>query len=40
MTKMKAVRKDLRTPWCWLVLLANWVLVPFAWLTYRGGVPV
>lgn len=40
MTKMEAVRKDLRTPWCWLVLLANWVLVPFAWLTYRGGGPV
>ena len=34
---MEAVRKDLRTPWCWLALLANWVLVPFAWLTYWGG---
>jgi hypothetical protein len=24
----------------WLILLANWALVPFAWLTYRGGAPV
>ena len=23
-----------------LVLLVNWALVPFAWLTYRGGAPV
>ena len=28
-----------RWPW-WLMLLANWALVPFAWLTYRGGGPV
>lgn len=28
-----------RWPW-WLVLLANWALVPFAWLTWRGGGPV
>ena len=32
------VWNDLRRwPW-WLALLANWALVPFAWLTYRGGV--
>lgn len=34
------VWNDLRRwPW-WLALLANWALVPFAWLTYRGGGPV
>lgn len=37
---METIRKDLRTPWYWLTLLANWALVPFAWLTYRGGGPV
>lgn len=37
---MEAIRQDLRTPWYWLALLANWALVPFAWLTYRGGGPV
>ena len=30
-------KQDLRTPWYWLVLLANWALVPFAWLTWQGG---
>ncbi len=33
-------KQDLRSPWYWLSLLANWALVPFAWLTYRGGGPV
>ena len=33
-------RNDLRRWQWWLVLLANWVLVPFAWLTYRGGGPM
>lgn len=37
---MEAIRQDLHTPWYWLTLLANWSLVPFAWLTYRGGGPV
>lgn len=29
-----------KKPIYWLVLLANWALVPFAWLTYAGGGPV
>ena len=33
-------KQDLRSTWYWLTLLANWVLVPFAWLTYRGGAPM
>ena len=33
-------KQDLRSTWYWLILLANWVLVPFAWLTYRGGAPM
>lgn len=33
-------RNDLRRWQWWLALLANWALVPFAWLTYRGGGPV
>lgn len=33
-------KHDLRTPWYWLTLFANWALVPFAWLTYWGGGPV
>lgn len=33
-------KQDFCTPWYWLALLANWALVPFAWLTYRGGGPV
>lgn len=33
-------KQDLRTPWYWLALLANWALVPFAWLTWQGGVLV
>ena len=31
---------DLRRWQWWLTLLANWALVPFALLTYRGGGPV
>lgn len=31
---------DLRRWTWWLTLLANWVLVPFAWLTYWGGGPM
>ena len=34
------VKEDLCSWQWWLVLLANWVLVPFAWLTYRGGGPM
>ena len=33
-------KQDLSNPWYWLTLLANWALVPFAWLTYRGGAPM
>ena len=33
-------RNDLRRWQWWLALLANWALVPFAWLTYRGGGPM
>ena len=33
-------RNDLRRWQWWLALLANWTLVPFAWLTYWGGGPV
>ena len=33
-------KQELRSPWYWLSLLANWALVPFAWLTYRGGAPM
>ena len=34
------MKNDLcRWQW-WLTLLVNWALVPFAWLTYRGGGPV
>ena len=34
------VWNDLRRWLWWLALLANWALVPFAWLAYRGGGPV
>ncbi len=34
------VLNDLRRWQWWLTLLANWALVPFAWLTWRGGAPV
>ncbi len=34
------VKEDLCSWQWWLTLLANWALVPFAWLTYRGGGPM
>ncbi len=33
------VKEDMCGWQWWLTLLANWALVPFAWLTYRGGGP-
>lgn len=34
------ILNDMRRWQWWIALLTNWVLIPFAWLTWRGGAPV